>query len=91
MSGKWGITGYVVLSVITWGLATDPPLGKLKYFMKIMYVHKCASLIKWYFKMPYISPKKKNPNQLNAVYSVFAGLMLNKLWILIGLTLKIKI
>nr|XP_011418318.2 uncharacterized protein LOC105321645 [Crassostrea gigas] len=26
MSGKWGITGYVALSVITWGLATDPPL-----------------------------------------------------------------
>lgn len=38
MSGKWGITGYVVLSVITWGLATDPPLGKLKYLMNLIYV-----------------------------------------------------
>lgn len=70
MSGKWGITGYVVLSVITWGLATEPPLGKMKYFMNLMYVHKCASLIKWYFKMPYISPKKKPQSIKRCIFSL---------------------
>lgn len=70
MSGKWGITGYVVLSVITWGLATDPPLGKLKYFMNLMYVHKCTFLIKWYFKMPYISQKKNTQSIKRYIFSL---------------------
>lgn len=45
MSGKWGITGYVVLSFITWGLATDPPLGMLKYLMNLMHEHECIQCI----------------------------------------------
>lgn len=37
MSGKWGITGYVVLSVITWGLATDLEILNEPYVRTQMY------------------------------------------------------